>query len=83
MFCPVGLELYEHYANAEKERDAVNARRQSAVVDGPFATARDVQAAKQKYVERFADWLGHKAFCQDCKPKAPAKGEHRSTAPGR
>lgn len=83
MFCPIGLELYEQYETAEKDRNALTARKQAALSEGVFITPREIQLAKQRYIEKFADWLGHKAFCQDCKPKAPAKGTFRSTAPGR
>lgn len=83
MFCSTGIELFEQYERAEKEKLAISAARQAALTDGTFITPRQMQAAKQRYVERFADWLGHKAFCQDCKPKAPSKGELHSTAPGR
>lgn len=82
MFCSTGIELYEQYQTAEKERDAFNIRKAVKGKDGGISS-RELQQAKQRYVLHFANWLSHKAFCQDCKPKAPFKGEHRSTEPGR
>ncbi len=74
MLCPTGLALFEQYEIAARERIARKA-------DAP-ATGREARLAKQRNVEKFADWMGHKAFCQDCKPRAPARGELRSTRPG-
>ena len=82
MFCSTGLDLYEQYQTAEKDRDAFNTRKVAAGKDG-VVTTRELHQAKQRYVLHFANWLSHKAFCQDCKPKAPSKGNHRSIAPGR
>jgi hypothetical protein len=75
LLCATGLALFERYECAEREKNALRAH--------PLVTGQERQAAKQRYVETFADWLAHKAFCQDCKPKAPVKGELRSTSPGR
>ncbi len=82
MFCSAGLDLYEHYQTAEKERDAFNLRK-IAVGRAGGVPAKELHQAKQRYVLHFANWLSHKAFCQDCKPQAPSKGEYRSIGPGR
>jgi hypothetical protein len=81
MFCAQGFELYEEFQAAERMRKAVLERR-AAAENG--VSPKEVQAAKQQYVERFANWLSHKAFCQDCKPEAQSRGQQPySTAPGR
>ncbi len=69
MLCAVGSELHQQYEIAEKEKIASNGRRlpnseKLSISEKEFLTA------KQRYLESFANWLSHKAFCHDCKPKA-------------
>ncbi len=82
MFCSVGLDLYEQYQTAKEERSALNAHEIAPGCDGALPR-KTLHQAKQRYVLHFANWLSHKAFCQECKPKAPSKGEYRSVEPGR
>ena len=82
MFCSTGIDLYEQYQNAEKQREAFSVRKAASGKDGGVSS-KELHQAKQRYVLHFANWLSHKAFCQDCKPKAPSKGVYRSIAPGR
>jgi hypothetical protein len=69
MGCTVGFALHQQYETAEKEKIAVNSRRIPTTA-GPTASEKEFLLAKQRYLESFADWLGHKAFCHDCKPKS-------------
>jgi hypothetical protein len=68
--CSTGFELHKLYEMAEKEKVAAASR----LASSPTASPQDKQmvAAKQRYVETFANWLSHRAFCHDCKPGAPA-----------
>lgn len=75
--CPFGIELHKQYEIAEKERSAC-ARHCVTAMTLP-ATDKQMVAAKQRYVETFADWLSHRAFCQDCKPGAPAPQQRVSS----
>jgi hypothetical protein len=71
MHCNLGFELYQQYELAEKAKIASNGRRipnNGAV--GVNLSEKEFLAAKQRYLESFANWLSHKAFCHDCKPKA-------------
>jgi hypothetical protein len=54
---------------AEKEKIAINSRR-FPETDPATTSEKEFSAAKQRYLESFADWLGHKAFCHDCKPSS-------------
>jgi len=69
MSCSLGFELHHQYEIAEQEKIAFNSRR-VAPSDKKTASEREFAAAKQRYLESFANWLSHKAFCHDCKPKA-------------
>jgi hypothetical protein len=69
--CPTGIELHQQYELAEKQKLAAASRNipQNGVIS---PTDKHMLAAKQRYVETFANWLSHRAFCHDCKPGAPA-----------
>jgi hypothetical protein len=69
MRCSQGTELRQIYETAEQEKIAINSRR-APNTDPPIASEKEFSAAKQRYLESFADWLSHKAFCHDCRPKA-------------
>jgi hypothetical protein len=69
MRCSIGNGLRERYELAEKQKIAVSLLRVPAG-ERPNAAEKEFLVAKQKYLESFADWLSHKAFCHDCKPKA-------------
>jgi hypothetical protein len=68
MGCPTGFELHHQYEMAEREKIAINGKRVPNT-SRQAASEKEFLAAKQRYLERYADWLSHKAFCQDCKPK--------------
>lgn len=68
MRCSLGIELCQLYEAAEMEKITVGNRR-SPNTDPPIASEKEFSAAKQHYLESFADWLSHRAFCHDCKPK--------------
>ncbi len=69
MHCATGYELYHQYETAEKEKIASNGRRLPST-GTPNTSEKEFLAAKQRYLESFANWLSHKAFCHDCKPKS-------------
>jgi hypothetical protein len=69
MHCSVGAGLRERYEAAEQAKIALNSRR-APNTDAPSASEKELAAAKQIYLEHFANWLSHKAFCHDCKPQA-------------
>jgi hypothetical protein len=65
--CTVGVKLLHQYEAAEQAKEAIVSKRSPDLK----ASTKELLAAKQKYLESFANWLGHKAFCLDCKPGAP------------
>ncbi len=69
--CPTGFELHKMYEQAEREKMAV-ATHATEFSGKPQSPDKRTVAAKQRYVETFANWLSHRAFCHDCKPGAPA-----------
>ena len=69
MFCTVGFELHQQYEIAEKEKIASNGKRLPNT-SGINLPEKEFALAKQRYLESFANWLSHKAFCHDCKPKS-------------
>jgi hypothetical protein len=69
MHCSLGIDLRQRYEAAERVKIAVN-RRRFPQTDPPTASDKEFTAAKQRYLESFADWLSHKAFCHECKPQA-------------
>ena len=80
MFCSTGHTLHELYEAAEREKLAVS-RRRDPMAPRNSSVEKEFHTAKQRYVENFANWLSHKAFCQDCKPKAPSRAERRTIEP--
>jgi hypothetical protein len=68
MHCSLGTALHHRYEAAEKEKIAIHGMR-VANGESPMPSEKVFSAAKQRYLESFADWLSHKAFCHDCKPK--------------
>jgi len=66
--CTIGVELLHQYEIAEHAKEAIAGKKLS---ESKGHANKELQAAKQKYLESFANWLGHKAFCLDCKPGAP------------
>ena len=69
MHCTIGFELHHRYELAEKQKIASNAMRLPST-GAANISEKEFLAAKQRYLESFADWLSHKAFCHDCKPKS-------------
>ena len=69
MHCNIGFELYQQYELAEQQKIASNGKRLPST-GTPNVSEKEYVAAKQRYLESFANWLSHKAFCHDCKPKA-------------
>ncbi len=69
MRCTTGFELHHQYEIAETEKATLSSRRVSPT-DRRSISEVEFVAAKQRYLESFANWLAHRAFCQDCKPKA-------------
>ncbi|NYF78508.1 hypothetical protein [Granulicella arctica] len=82
MMCTIGIELLHQYEIAEHEKEVIAAQRPPATSKSSAAN-RELQAAKQRYLESFANWLGHKAFCLHCKPGATMRMEPTFTQPGR
>jgi hypothetical protein len=66
--CRTGVLLHQQYEDAEKAKLAAVSRTQP-LTSG--ASDKQLLLAKQRYVESFANWLSHRAFCHDCKPGAP------------
>ena len=75
MRCSLGSELHQQYQLAERAKFDLNSRR---IQEGtpPPSMDKELISAKQFYVETFANWLSHQAFCHHCKPGAfTRKGE--------
>ncbi len=70
MLCSQGFALHKQYESAEKKKNTISGQRHLATYAATPASEKDFLLAKQHYLESFANWLGHKAFCHDCKPKA-------------
>jgi hypothetical protein len=68
MLCSHGNELHQIYEAAKQEKIAIQSRR-FPNAEPPIASEKEFTAARQRYLESFANWLSHKAFCHDCKPK--------------
>ena len=66
--CSTGFELHKQYELAEQAKTAAA---NQFTGEGSRTTDKHILAAKQRYVESFANWLSHRAFCHDCKPGAP------------
>lgn len=76
MRCSLGSELHQQYLFAEQAKFDIKSRRMPHG-DVLSPSDKDLLNAKQCYVESFANWLSHQAFCHHCKPGAFAhKGEH-------
>ena len=69
MSCTLGYQLHHQYEVAEQAKIASNGRRLPSTGRANISE-KEFQVAKQRYLESFADWLSHKAFCHDCKPKS-------------
>ncbi len=72
MRCSLGSELHQQYEVAERAKFDLNSRRTERS-DTPSSPDKELILAKQYYVETFANWLSHQAFCHHCKPGAFAR----------